>query len=82
MIFIVYIISLRSNSIYLAKKTKITLVLTKKIIVLAEYLNFVNIVLKKIAIKLPKYLSINKYIIKLEKDKQLFYKLIYTLRAI
>ena len=37
--------------------------------ILVKYLNFINIFLKELAIKLPKYSGINKYIINLEINK-------------
>ena len=40
----------------------------------------IDIFLKKIAAKLPKYLHIKMYTIDPELDKQLFYKPIYSLR--
>ena len=49
---------------------------------MAKYLDFVDIFFKKLATKLLKYLSINKYTISLEKNKQLSYKLIYNLGLI
>ena len=48
----------------------------KKVIVIAKYLDFANIFLKKLAAKLPKYLNINKYAINIKIDKQLSYILI------
>lgn len=55
--------------------------MTKKIIILAKYLNFIDIFSKKLALKLLKISNINKYVIYLEPDKQLFYKLIYNLKS-
>ena len=49
---------------------------------LAEHLEFVDLFLKKLAIKLPNYLTINKNNIDFKKDNQLAYKLIYCLRFI
>ena len=54
----------------------------KKVTILAKYIDFVNVFSKKLAIKLSKYLYINKYAINPEKDKQLIYKLIYSLELI
>lgn len=64
--------------IYLAYKIQITLLVTEKVIILIQYLNFANIFSKKSAIKLYKRLKINKHIINLELSKQLSYKLIYN----
>lgn len=54
----------------------------KDIIVLIEYLDFINIFLKKIIIELLKYFNINKYTINLESNKQLPYEPIYSLNLI
>ena len=51
-------------------------------IVLIEYFNYNNIFSAKITIKLLEHIGINNYIIKLEKDKQLFFKFIYNLKPI
>lgn len=53
--------------------------LIEKIIVLDEYSNYVNIFLKKSARILPENTKINEYTIKLKKNQQLFYGLIYSL---
>ena len=68
-VFIVYITFLNLKSIYLTWKTQIGLLLTKKIIVLAKYLDFIEIYLKKWVKELFEYLDINKYAIDLEKNK-------------
>lgn len=46
------------------------------------YSDFTNIFLKKLATKLPRYLSINEYIINLEIDKKLLYRSINSLKLI
>ena len=69
-------------SIYQNWKTKIILLLNKKVTVLAKYSGFVKIFIKKLAAKLLKYLNINKYIINLELGKQLFYRPIYIFEPI
>ena len=48
---------------------------------MAKYLSYANIFLLKFIIKPLKYNN-NNYIIKLEKDKKLFYSLIYNLKLI
>lgn len=53
--FVAYINSLISKMIiYLAKKDPIALLLINKVIILAEYLNFVDIFLKNLVKILPK----------------------------
>lgn len=52
-----------------------------KITILTEYLDYTNIFLPKFMIKLRKYNN-NYYIIKLEKNKQSYYDLIYSMRLI
>lgn len=48
-------------SIYPIQKISIILLLTKKSIPLAKYLDFINLFLKKLAAKLLEFSSINKY---------------------
>lgn len=54
--------------------------LIKKVIFLAEYLNYTNIFSKKPVIELFKWADSNKYLIDLKLDKQPLYGLIYSLR--
>lgn len=65
--------------IYLVYKAQIALLLAEKIIVLDKYLDFINILLKKLAIKLFEHFAINKHLINPEPGKQLFYNPIYSL---
>ena len=58
------------------------LLFAKKIIVLAKYIDFANIFLKKLIKRLAKQTGINKYINKLVEDKQPFYRPIYSLNLI
>ena len=58
------------------------MLINKKVIILVEYSDFIDIFLKKLVIKLYKYLDINKYIIGPKIEKQLSYKLIYSLTPI
>ena len=53
-----------------------------KVIVLAKYLSFTDIYLKQLIVEFLEYSYINKYIINLEEDKQLFYKPIYSFKPI
>lgn len=74
-VFIVYVTSLSLNlkmSIYLTWKAQIALLGAEKVTILAKYLNFIDIFSKKSATKLSKRFIINKYLINLEPDKQLF----------
>lgn len=54
---------------YLAQKTQIVLLIAKNVTVLTKYINFVNVFLKKLAIKLIKHFNINKYEINLKLNK-------------
>lgn len=58
------------------------LLLIKKVTILVIYLNFINIFLKKLALKLLKYSSINNYIIKVKIGQQLSYMLTYSLKFV
>lgn len=57
----------------------VALLLVEKVTIFAEYLNFGDIFLKKLAEVLAKWTRVNKHSIKLEESKQLFYSLIYNL---
>lgn len=80
-IFVIYITSLSLSLIliYWAKKAKISLLIIEKIKIFNKYLNFINIFSEKKASILPKITKFNQYIIKLKKDYQLSYRLIYSL---
>lgn len=70
--FIVYIALLNLDTkimMYLAQKTQIVLLIAKNVTVLTKYINFVNVFLKKLAIKLIKHFNINKYEINLKLNK-------------
>ena len=58
------------------------LLLAKIVILIAKYSDFANVFMKKLSNILPKQIRVNKYAIKLEKDKQPPYKPIYILRLI
>ena len=75
-------LSLNLKSIQLAKKAEIVLLLIKNMKILIKYLDFLEVFSKKKALVLPKMIKLNQYIVKLEKDKQLFSKLIYSLSLI
>lgn len=65
--------------IYLAKKIQIFFLLVDKLIILAEYLDFMNIYLKKLEKIFIQYIAVIKYVIMLKNCNQLFYELIYRL---
>lgn len=78
--FIVYIAYLSSKMIiYSAQKAQIVLLITEKIIILAEYLDYIDVFSKKSAAELPKHSNISKYFINLELSKQSPYRPIYSL---
>lgn len=56
-------------SIYPIWEAQIIFLLTKKVIIQAEYLDFSDLFLKKSAIELFKYFNINKYLINLKLEK-------------
>ena len=49
---------------------------------MAEYLNYNNVFLANNTVKLLEYIRINNYIIKLKKNKQLYFGLIYSLESV
>lgn len=80
--FIIYVIFLSFNLINLFKKAQISLLLIKKITILSKYLDFFNIFLKEKTLKLLKLIKLNYHVIKLKKNKQLLYSVIYSLKLI
>ena len=77
--FVVHVTSLNLKiTVNLARKTKIALLLAEKVIIPAEYTDFVNVFLKELAEILPERTDINKYAIELKESKQPPYKPIYT----
>ena len=73
-----YVTSFNLNSmlINLAQKAQIALLLSKKVIILNKYLDFLNVFLEKKALVLPKAINLNQHTIKLQKSQQSLYKLI------
>ena len=57
-------------TIYPAWKAQIILLLVKKVTILAQYLDFANIFLRKLAKILPKQTVVNEHNIKLVEDKE------------
>lgn len=55
--------------IYLTSKAQIASVIAEKVTILAKYLDFLNVFLKKLAVKLSKRFNINKQLINLELNK-------------
>ena len=79
----VYVSSLGLRiSIHPARKAKLALLLTKKVIVPVKYLDFADVFLKKSANILLKQTNANEYTIKLEEGKQPPYRPIYSLRPV
>lgn len=75
--FMVYKASFVSKiSIHLAQKAQIVVLITKKVTNVAEYKDFTNMFLKKLAKLLPKLISNNKQAIKLKNSKQQLYRLL------
>ena len=66
-------------SIHLAWEAQIALLIAKKVIVPAEYLDFANVFSKELAEMLPERTRINEHTIKLEDRKQPPYGPIYSL---
>lgn len=80
--FIVYIAFLDLDLkilIYQAREDQITLLIVKKMAILAEYLGYINVFSKDSDAELPKDSDINEHAIKLEPGKQSPYKPIYSL---
>lgn len=68
--FIVYMTYFGSKiTIHLTCQAQIALLIAKEIIVLSNYLDFADVLLKESAIELPDHSDINKYSINLELDK-------------
>ena len=65
--------------IHPAKKAQITSLLTEKVIILAEYLDFANVFSKISAKVLQEQTGVNEDAIKLENNKQSPYRPIYSL---
>lgn len=68
--------------IYLARKAQIYFLLVEKIIFHAEYLNFADFFLEKLAKVLLKLTKTNEHTIKFEKCKLLTYKPIYSIESV
>lgn len=70
-------------SIYPSWTTHISLFIVEKVIIPKRYADFANMPLKKLAKRLSKQISINKYTIQLKNSKQLLsYRLIYNLKLV
>lgn len=80
--FEVNVISLLTMVIHLAKKAQIALLITKKMKILTEYLDFSNIFSKKRALVLSEITNINQYTIELQESLQLPYESIYSLEPV
>ena len=80
--FVVHITFLLTIAIYPARKALIALLIAKQIQILTQYSNFLDVFLEEKALILLAAINLNKYDIKLQKDQQLPYKLIYSLGLI
>ena len=79
-IFVVHVASLNmAPGIHSDKVAQIVLLLTKKIMIADEYLDFVNVFSEEKALVLPEHTKFNKHAIDLEDDKQSSYRPIYSL---
>ena len=68
--FVVHVASLTLKmTIHLAKEAQLALLLAKKVTVLAEYVDFVDVFLKELAEVQPEQTEINEYAIKLGEIK-------------
>lgn len=82
-VLVIYMAHLRVTILnYLAWIAQIALLMAKKVNISVEYLDFANILLKKLAPELFKCFDINKYLIDLQLGKQPSYGLIYNLESI
>lgn len=72
--FVVYVAYLGLKmTIYPAQKAQIASLITKKVVIPAEYLNYANVILEESAAELPKRFEINEHSINLEPSKKPFY---------
>ncbi len=83
-VFVVYIVALSVDSgdkIYLLRKVQMTDLKANKVhtVIPSKYIDFADIFLPKLAIKLPKYMRINDHTIKLVDNWQSLYGPIYSL---
>lgn len=69
-------------SIHPACKAQIVLLLVKKVSISKEYIDFLDIFFKKFTVVLSNHLDINQHAIDLKSDKQLLYRLMYSLGLI
>ena len=78
--FIMYVSFLELKmTIYLTRQDQMALLLAEKVTVPAEYSDFADVFLEKLANILPEQIEINEHTIKLENGKQLPYEHIYSL---
>ena len=85
-IFVMHIATLEAllveMPIHLDKKAQIASFLIKKVTILNKYFDFTDEFSKEKALMLLKQINLNKHTIKLERDKQPSYKLIYSLTLV
>ena len=78
-VFVIHVSSSSLKSIHPNRKAQITSLITEKVIILDEYLDFANIFSEQQALVLLKQTKLNQHAIKLQNGKQLSYRLIYSL---
>lgn len=66
-------------SIYPAHEAQIVLLMAEKVFVLAIYLSFINLFLKKLVVEFFNSFDINEHLINLKLNKELLYGSIYSL---
>ena len=77
-----YVTSLLTIAIHLAKKAQLTFFIAKKMQILSKYLNYLNIFLEKKVLVLSKATKLNQDSIKLLGHQQPTYEPIYSLGSI
>lgn len=78
MVYIVFVIKL----VYFKGETIIANLEIKNVPVFIEYSNFIDIFFSNFIVELLEHCGINDYPIDLQKDKQLFYRPIYSLKLV
>lgn len=67
-----------------SRRAQIALLIANKVLVevLGKFIEYIDVFSKEVATKLLKHIEINNHSIDLKKDKQLLYKLIYSLKLV
>ena len=69
-------------AIHSAKKAQIVLLVAKKVTILTEYLDFLDVFLEDNTLILSKIIELNQHAIKLQEEQQSSYRSIYSLRLV